>query len=747
MMALRLLSLCGGESSNAIIRRSSSTMRVRELLLKHQYHRMKAIANTEIIQRSISTNSSYCRIFASSSSSSPFTTVGTTQKMRSSIGSNLSKNMDTEGAAATITNNKIVPFNLFFQQQQQSHREYHSSSLSCMSSRKHDFLDAEPSATCTKTNEQLEEFRELLYNYDKDIIDYEGYRLQKAERILLNVNYDEINNYDRPIYFFNRLLEAYSQAGEKSLMLDLLERLVTDPNLPAPEEFSFTVVLKVLPPEESFEILKGMVLERGWLCKTTFNAVIAAYCRAGNPRQAVTVLELMITSSSTAKSSETTSDDADFDNITTTPSDYTTEAPTTPIKPDKFSFTPILKVMGQMNMASDAELLLERMMDFCKVDVVAVTAVLHAIAIDRSRSNNNSDSRGQRALRIFNQMQQDWKIEPDTASYNATLLAFANEENKGPETDRLLSMMTVPANDITYTTCIQAWKNSWDLPQAVDRATELFEEFISYQHQQQQQGEQEPPNPIMHTTLVSLYAKYGLVDRAEKIAERYVGYYNDDDDEESSSHYSNDESINFIYANLLEAYANSYNVDAIDKAMDIVLTKMKTDTNNQQKIILINTALKVIEKNPSPKNFSNVQRIRHYMSKHNLHPNIRTYNSLFKACGSTTTTSEEQEDDKETIIQYVCQLVEEMKRSKAIRIDRYTYPSIFIALLRLKAPLKEIIEPLLRICIRDNAFTKIVQDKIKVITTKEQFQDLSIQYNFSQLLDTHQWRKGKRKRR
>jgi len=494
--------------------------------------------------------------------------------------------------------------------------------------------------------------------------------LLEAENVLSQVDLKEVNN-DRPIFFFNQLLEAYANEKQVSQLLSLLRKLVDDPELPSPEEFSFNVCLSVLPPGQSFAILKGMV-DQDIFSKTTFNTVISAYCKAKKIEKAVEVLTLM------------------------------TER-VAGMKPDKFSFTPIISALGKARRAPEANLMLDRMISRgVTPDVVTWTTVLHAWAV------SNEAGAGQRALQLFNRMQQDAKVQPDTAAYNAAILAWAKESNKGAEAEQLLRMMSTEPNIVTYTTCILAWKNSPNLPEAVERAGALYEDL---------RMSDITPNAMMFSTLISLYARRGLADYAEDVLQHV-------------------EKPNIIiYATVLEAWANSNREDAIEKAFDLIERMEKVKPN----IITLNILVKVVTNNHGPK-VENLQKIKRIWELTNIEPDIRTYNAMFNACGASK--------GEEMALNFLLDSFDEMQRAQ-ISVDRYTYPALFRALAALKAPL-EIVKQILQRCVEHNAVEgRIIDILQRSCSTTKQFQELTAHHELYKLKHTHRWTKksdGQRRR-
>jgi pentatricopeptide repeat protein len=491
-----------------------------------------------------------------------------------------------------------------------------------------------------------------------------------AEREVLDRDLSRINE---PIRLFNRILIAYADSHQYSKLENLFLKLSENPELPQPDAVSHNVCLKGLSPDRAKQMLEEMT-RQGIAETISFNTVITSFCGQGRIKEAVGVLESLV------KCSEEQPD----------------------VKPDILSFSPIVQALGKSGRPKDAELLVERMRARGYVpDVITWTSVLHAWSI------SNQPEAPDRAITLLNEVLKEQK--PDTALYNAVLLALANDLNRGKEAEEVLRQMSTPPNIITYSTCMLAWKNSPDLPQAVFQAEALLEEVY-------QRGL--TPNVVLFSTLIALYARCGMVASAERILQRM-------------------EQPNVVsYTAVLEAWANSERLDAVDQAIQL-LNEMDAKPN----ATTFNTVLKVIEKCPGhPKKSEGAVRILSRMREAGCRPNIRTFNAIFSVCAHDLA--------KQEALKHVLDNFYEMK-SLGMEVDNYTYPSLFKALANLDASF-ETVEKVFAICCQDGAVDRMVTGHLKRFCTEDELKSLLPVKNVSDFDMTElpeEWRSRRRRRR
>lgn len=481
------------------------------------------------------------------------------------------------------------------------------------------------------TQEKLGQIR--IYIQQEDLL--------AAENMLLELNMEDIQ-LDSPIFFFNQLLAAYANTGQVHKLLSLFQKLLDDPKLPSPDEFSLNVCLKILPYDEAYSLLQKRAVQ-DLAKKTAFNTVIAASCKNKDHKIAIQLLEIMMEKE---------------------------------LEPNNFTITPIIELLGKVRKAPKAQLLFDRMIDKGLVpDLIMWTVLLHCWATSKRREA------AQKTMELLNKMHQQFDVEPDTVAYNAALLAFANDLNRGKQAEQLLRVMTAPPNTVTYAICIKAWTNSPGSPEAVERSEALVREMLIGGIS---------ASAILWSNMISLYARRGLVEKAMNIIKHI------------------EQPNVIVYTTIMEAWANSNRIDAFENAYTL-LQKMEVNPN----ITTFNTLIKVVEKNPGPK-IKNLREIKLMLERNGLQANVRTYNAMYAACSAAT--------GEDASLQFMLDIYEEMKLSQ-IQVDNYTFPSIFKVLANLEAPFTEI-DRFFQQCIANHAVSRMVISHLKRSCSTEQLQRL-----------------------
>jgi pentatricopeptide repeat protein len=496
---------------------------------------------------------------------------------------------------------------------------------------------SEPATPTSAKNRLLRQVKELIALGE----------VEKAEHLLLST---DLTNVEEPIRVFNRVLIAYADSKRFEKLDALFWKLSKDPKLPHPDQLSFNVYLKAQPLSTAKKWL-DIMLKEGMAETTSFNILISAYCDQDMPNEATQVLERLLLCSR--------------------------ENPN--IQPDIVSFSPIIRILGRGGLPQQAEHLFESMKDRgIEPDMIAWSSVIHAWADSRLPEGPA------RVAQLLTSMEES-NIVPDAAVYNTVLLAIANAGNRGPEAEKMLARMPAAPDLISFSTCILAWKNSPDLPNAVERAHALFEAM---------KNEGFKPNVITYSTLISIYARQGMAELSETLLAEM-------------------ERPNIItYTAVIEAWSKSGRPDAVTRVFAL-LDHMKAKPN----ATTFNTTIKVIEKCGDERDkLGAVDLVRSMMQRTGCRPNIRTFNAILNVCAA---------DTEKRSLDYALSLLEELRSIPQMidQIDNYTYPSLFKVLYTKQAPF-ETVAKVFHTCCEDQAVSRMVVSHMKRCCSNAELQEL-----------------------
>lgn len=467
--------------------------------------------------------------------------------------------------------------------------------------------------------------------------------LAAAEKVFYDF---DLSTIEEPARIFFLILIAYANFNQPQQVVRAFESLLQDRRLPSPNDACFNIYLNHAPLSRATMAFRSMrKLDIANI--VSFNTMISVYCQHNRPDDALKILDELMK--------------------------YSEENPN--VQPDHLSYSPIINVFGRLKKPQQAENLFQAMRAHGIVpDLVAWSAILHAWADSRQ-----SDA-SVHVMRLWEEMDKD--VSPDTAMFNSIILAFANDINRAPEAEDLLKRMPSQPSVISYGICMLAWKNSPDLPDAVERAEALIEAM-------QQQGVQ--PNVVVLTNLIAIYADRGMPDKAEEVLDQL-------------------EYPNIItYTSVLNAWAKSGREDAISRSFQL-LERMKAKPN----IITFNTMINVIEKSQYEGNKVQLLKdIFSVMEQAGCEPNCRTLNTVLNLYANEPCGDEP--------LQLALSAFEQLRPK--VELNSFTYPAIFKALTNHKAPFKTV-QSIFRMCCEDHAVDIGVMTHIFRYCNEEQLKEL-----------------------
>lgn len=386
--------------------------------------------------------------------------------------------------------------------------------------------------------------------------------IKGAEKLVFGMDKSKI---DFPIRLYNRLLAAYSDAGQDLDFERLFNLLLTNPDMPTPDATTYNLFLRVASVDVGVTLLDQLV-EQEIADTESFNTVISICCKDGRIDEAVTTLEGLIKYSQT----------------------------NTYQKPDKISFSPLIRVAGEQGDPELAELVFQQMRTYgIRPDLIAWTHLIYAWA--RSGRSNGPE----RAMEILTEM--DEEVQPDVEVYNVIMLAFANAGNCGPEAEDVLARMPMDPTLVSFSTCINAWKNSPAIDDNVNRAEAIFQAMQTHGHH---------PNDTVLSTLMHLYLSTSLPEKANAMFDMM-------------------ETPTVIdYNVMIKAWQENIQKDSIVRGFQI-LRNMKVKPDH----FIFDTMVNLIKKSPSERCKIEVfLELNDIMKQAGLKPDIRTYCSIFMMC-------------------------------------------------------------------------------------------------------------------
>jgi pentatricopeptide repeat protein len=383
-----------------------------------------------------------------------------------------------------------------------------------------------------------------------------------AEKLVFET---DLSTIDFPIRLYNRLLAAYSDVGQILDFERLFDLLQNNPDMPIPDSTTYNLYLRIASVDGALSLLDQLV-EQGIADTESFNTVISLCCKEDRIDEAITTLEGLIKYSKTNAYQ----------------------------KPDKISFSPLIRVAGEKGDPDLAELIFQQMRTYgIRPDLIAWTHLIYAWA--RSRRPDGPD----RAMEILNAM--DKEVPPDVEVYNVIMLAYASARDCGPEAEAILAQMPVDPTVVSFSTCINAWKNSPGLNDAVARAEAIFEAMHQHGHQ---------PNDTVLSTLMHLYLSRSMPEKANAMLDKMAAPTVID------------------YNQMITAWHENIQKDSIVRGFQI-LKNMKVKPDHY----IFDTMVNLIKKSPSERCKIDVfMELNGIMKEAGLKPDIRTYCSIFMMC-------------------------------------------------------------------------------------------------------------------
>jgi PPR repeat. len=359
------------------------------------------------------------------------------------------------------------------------------------------------------------------------------------------------------------------------------------------------------------------------------------------------------------------------------------------VQPDKITMSSVLKTLvrkaskGSKHAGKQAVQILDRMIDahqkgnrLMKPDRIIFSSVINCIA-----KGGGKDS-GSEALEILNRMQNMYKegdldLRPDTVTINTTLSALANTETResARQSEHLLEAMITgndPAmapNVKSYTLVISAWAKSG--------AKEFMEKIEKLLLDMEKVDDEAKPNTVTYSTVLNAFAKSvdpSSYDRAMRVLQRMesgaIGVIPN----------------SYCYASVMECISKNPDKDSIC-SKTLALLQRLTEQNKRGNIsrdsytVVFNTAIKAIERSSEQLKDKVVLQILALMKEVNgkrqimAIPNVRTYNSIIRACAFTKGSR----SDKEAAFETAMSALHSIRSSKDLSPDLFTYPAIFRA--------------------------------------------------------------------
>ena len=462
--------------------------------------------------------------------------------------------------------------------------------------------------------------------------------IEAAEKVLLN---SDLSKMDEPIRLFHRLLLAYSDVGRILDIERVFHLLLNNPELPRPDAVSYNIYLRSLPIEKQAVTLDDMI-EQGIADTESFNTIIASYCSVDRPDEGMKMLERLMYYSNTHPD----------------------------VKPDSISFSPLIRYAGRTSNPDLAEQLFQGMRrSGVRPDVIAWSHIIHAWA------KSGRPEAPQRAMNLLNEMRLE--ATPDAEIYNVVMLAFAKARDRGPDVEDILMRMPMAPTYVSFSTGVLAWKNSPGIHDAVERA----EALVAYM--EQTRGYQK--NDVVRATLIALYARWHLPERAELILNEV-------------------EKPNVMtYNSVLDAWSKSRREESIARAFRI-LNNMKEKPN----VFTFTTVVTLIKACAGERNkIDAFNELNGKMRSEGLIPDIRTYSSIFRLCAAASSSPD-------AALQLTRTAFFELQSRPKIKatIDRHVYPSLFQSLAANKASFDDV-RMYFQYCAKDKFVCREVLDALK----------------------------------
>jgi len=359
------------------------------------------------------------------------------------------------------------------------------------------------------------------------------------------------------------------------------------------------------------------------------------------------------------------------------------------VQPDKVTMSSVLKILvrkasnGKKHAGKQAVQILDRMIEahqkgnrLMKPDRVIFSSVINCIA------KCGGKDAGSVAIRILNRMQNMYKdgdldLRPDTVTINTTLSALANTETReaARRSEHLLEAMITGNDPImapnvkSYTLVISAWAKS-GAKESVEKIEKLLLDM-------EKVDDEAKPNTVTYSTVLNAFAKSAdpsSYDRAMRVLQRM----------ESGAIDVIPNS--YCYASVMECISKSSDKESICLKTITLLQRLiqqnkKLGVCRDSYTVVFNTAIKAIERSSQEKKDQVAIQILTLMKEANekgviiATPNVRTYNSVIRACAFTKGSN----SDKEAAFETAMNALRDIRSSKDLSPDLFTYPAIFRA--------------------------------------------------------------------
>ena len=358
------------------------------------------------------------------------------------------------------------------------------------------------------------------------------------------------------------------------------------------------------------------------------------------------------------------------------------------IQPDKVTVSSMLRSLvrkatnGKNTAGQQAVLVLDKMIEsykngnqLMKPDKIVFSTVINCVA-----KSGRGDA-GSVALELLTRMHAMHKeghsnLKPDTVTLNTTLSALASSQtiDAAAQAEKLLQAMIsskdseMAPNVQSYTLVISAWAKS-----GAKETTEKVEKLLL----DMERIDEVKPNTVSYATALNAFAKSKdpfSYERAMRVLQRM--------EDESIAVRPNA----YCYGSVMECIAASPDKSTIcTKALALLqlLSEQHNIGRNSKEsyTVVFNTAIKAIERSEEKRKDKVASQFLNLMKEVNESGivkaplNARTYNAVIRACAFTKGDKSEKMAAFDTAID----ALNELRATRGLAADSYTYPAVFRA--------------------------------------------------------------------
>ena len=525
----------------------------------------------------------------------------------------------------------------------------------------------------------------------------------RAQEWLLRMQNDK-NNLAPDLTTWNALLKAWRQNGKdpraaehaESILWKMRQLFDAGDLEEGPNVVSYSIVLDAWAKKAKLEDPKGAAARAQSLLDQmtesenasvhpntiSYNTVISAHARAGNVREAEALLEeMMVKSSENDRRVEPNVQTfatvlSAFSRVGTIQAAERAESllrnmPQMDLQPNIQCYSNVITCWKNVTTpkykeaAHHAQVLFQEAKEHKHIepDIVAYTSMMNVWG--HCGEPSKAETLLETLLQKYERSNQNPRFKPNVQTFTTVLSAWSHSRDPdAPErAEALLQRMTpfgIQPNEVSYSTLLDAWAKS-NHPHAADKAQAILDHMRTSPYIK--------PNVISYTTVVKAYAKQGRAEEAEALLEDMLT-------QEGAP-----KPDVYTFSSVLHAWSKSQCPRAAERA-EAILVQLhnlysRKVIDRPPNVFCYSNVLACWAKSQKPGSAQRAQHILETMKRHNVSPNLVSYNTVMNAWANESYSNANAVHQIDSLLKELDQL---SSKDRKLKPDEFTYRAIWKAL-------------------------------------------------------------------